>query len=179
MLDVPERVTRAYNAALAAAVPPAIIQDNAAAPVAPVATGTARLLEVVVSADGVTGRRLMLRAGGSDLAVTVRFQADPLLPPPSVAFWLETMAGGVVSSGSTHFDGILTAINAQNCGQVRLAFPRVPLMRGEYRLTVFLACESTLHVYDQAAYCAELEVTHDSAEQGVVFLPHHWETADE
>jgi len=31
-----------------------------------------------------------------------------------------------------------------------------------------------LHAYDQALYCAELEVLHDGIEQGVCFVPHSW-----
>lgn len=178
MLDVPERVTRAYNAALAteAAGPPAA--THAAPTPTPVTPGTggARLLEVVVTADGVAGRRLVLRAGVSDLAVTVRFQADPQLPPPAVAFGLETMAGVAVSSGSTHLDGVTPVMDAGGRGVVRLDFPRLPLMRGTFRLAVFLLCERGLHVYDHATYCAELEVKHDDPAQGVCFLPHAWRT---
>jgi lipopolysaccharide transport system ATP-binding protein len=174
MLAAPERVTRAYNAALA----PEIGGPSVAAAPNPALSGTggARLLEVTVTADGVTGRRLALRAGVSNLAVTVRFQADSQLPPPAVAFGLETLAGVAVTSGSTHLDGVTLVTDAAGRGTVRLDFPRLPLMRGTFRLAVFLMCERGLHVYDHATCCAELEVMHDDPAQGVCVLPHAWRT---
>lgn len=50
----------------------------------------------------------------------------------------------------------------------------MPLMRGKYRLTIFLGCERSIHLYDHAQYCVELDVTHEGLEQGIVFLPHAW-----
>ncbi|MDZ4313727.1 MAG: ABC transporter ATP-binding protein [Azonexus sp.] len=178
MLDAPERVTRAYIAALAAEAAGPSMATHAAPISTPVMPGTggAYLLEVTVTADGVTGRRLVLRAGVSDLNITIRFQVDPQLPPPAVAFGLETMAGAAVSSGSTHLDGVTPVTDADGRGTVRLNFPHMPLMRGTFRLAVFLMCERGLHVYDHATYCAELEVMHDDPAQGVCFLPHAWRT---
>lgn len=176
MLDAPERVTRAYNAALAAEAAGPPVATQAAPNPAISGTGGARLLEVTVTADGVAGRRLVLRAGVSNLAVTVRFQADSQLPPPAVAFGLETLAGVAVSSGSTHLDGVTPVTDAAGRGTVRLDFPHLPLMRGTFRLAVFLMCERGLHVYDHATYCAELEVMHDDPAQGVCVLPHAWRT---
>lgn len=175
LLDSPERVTRAYNASLTAAATGLPVAAQAAPNPAGSGTGGTRLLEVAVMADGVTGRRLVLRAGRSDLAVTVRFQADPQLPPPAVAFGLETLAGVAVSSGSTHLDGVTPIIDAEGRCTVRLDFPHLPLMRGTFRLAVFLMCERGLHVYDHAIYCADLEVMHDDPAQGVCFLPHAWQ----
>lgn len=173
-LDTPHRVTRAYQAALVpATAEPEVGATRTSVTLA--GSGSARLIEVVVAADGIPGRHLNLRAGSSNVTVDVRFQTDPGLPPPSVAFGLETVAGAAISSGSTFFDGVPLAVNARGEGSVRLAFPCLPLMRGAYRLSIFLGCERTLHVYDQALYCAELDVTDDGPEQGVVFLPRAWD----
>ena len=178
MLGAPGEVTRAYGAQLAAPEMTAkVTPGETSANLPPASTGQAQLLTVKASVDGVSGALLQLQAGASTLKVDVTFRCDPALPPPSVAFGLETISGSLVSSGSTLFDGVAPEIAADGLGQTSLVFPHLPLMRGKYRLTVFLACERSIHVYDHALYCAELEVTHGSIEQGVVFLPHAWDDA--
>lgn len=170
MLDTPQRVTQAYSGQLAAGAAPAV-----AAAVVKLAAGQARFLSVEVSVDGGEPARVLpLRAGVSSVCVKVRFQFDPDLALPSVAYGIETLAGVPVSSGSTLFDRVKPMLTGPGAGALSLVFPRTVLMRGTYRLTMFLACEKTLHVYDQALYCAELEVLHEGVEQGVCFLPHAW-----
>ena len=53
-------------------------------------------------------------------------------------------------------------------------FPHLPLLKGEYFINVFLACERGVYYYDTVLYAVELEVSQDGLEQGVVTLPHHW-----
>ncbi|RIX44174.1 MAG: ABC transporter ATP-binding protein [Rhodocyclales bacterium GT-UBC] len=173
MLDTPQKVVAAYTAHLAGADSP----DPASfceTPPAAAPTSLARLLRISASADGTTGKHLKLTAGRSALQIEVEFQADTSLPPPTIAFGLETKSGTAVSTGSTYFDATPVVLDADGRGRQRLTFPGLPLMRGEYRLSIFLACEQTIHVYDQAPYCVEFEVEHHGIEQGVVFLPHAW-----
>lgn len=177
MLDAPGRVTSEYRAQLAAAhpAPPAsVAEDSAASSSSPLPEGTARILRIETEADGVMGRSLKLRAGVSNLGITVFFQISPSLPPPSIVYMLETANGTAVSSGGTFLEGVQLTTGADGCGQARLEFPALPLMRGTYRISVYLGCEQSVHVYEQALHCAEIEVSQDGVEQGVVFLPHAW-----
>ena len=151
-----------------------VATTTAAADVTAVGPGQARLLAIDASADGVHGKVLSLKAGVSNLKVDVTFQSDPALPPPSVAFGLETLAGYLVSSGSTFFRGVQPHMSPGGAGRATLEFARLPLMRGKYRLTIFLACERSIHIYDHAQYCVELDVQQQGLYQGTVFLPHTW-----
>ena len=172
MLDTPEVVTRAYAGDL---LPAPVKSANLPKPAVAVdRPAQARLLDVKCAVDGTNAETLRLVSGVSSLRIDVRFGFDPTLPLPSIVFGLETEAGVAVSSGSTVFDGVSVDPVAPGLGEVVLEFPRVCLMRGRYRLTVFLACERAIHVYDQALYCAVLEMQHDGVEQGVCFLPHAW-----
>lgn len=181
MHDIPARVTAAYrqkmaadertDSAATASLPAAISPDRL---LLPLPKGEGRLLDLVFTVDAVSGRRLCARAGRSTFTVDVKFQIDPELPRPTIAYSLETTAGVSVSSGSTLFDGVALAVDAQGVGQVRLSFPQLPLMRDKFRITIYLGCEQLIHVYDHALHCAEIEVSHDGLEQGVVFLPHAW-----
>jgi len=178
MMGSPGDVTRAYGAQLSATVGAALsVASGAGVGSPPAPEGQARLLSVVASADAVRGNSLKLEAGLSTLRVDVAFQCDPALPAPSVAFGLETISGALVSSGSTLFDGLSLDVAADGLGQASLVFPRLPLMRGKYRMSIFLGCERSIHVYDHALYCVELEVLHGGLEQGMVFLPHAWGNA--
>lgn len=176
MLGSPGDVTRAYSAQLAAS------EDTSSVPFSnlsgqdlpPISSGNARLLAIDASVDGVSGRFLKLRARTSTLRVDVTFQCDPALPSPSVAFGLETISGALVSSSSTVFDSSPVEVSENGKGHTCLVFPQMPLMRGKYRLTIFLGCERSIHLYDHAQYCVELDVTHEGLEQGIVFLPHAW-----
>lgn len=174
MLDTPQKVVAAYTAHLAetGAASPAPEAAKSETPAAP--TGLARLLHIEATVDGVAGRKLKAVAGRSTLSIEIEFQADRGLPPPTIAFGLETQCGTAVSTGSTYFDATPVVLGPDGRGTQRLTFPQLPLMRGEYRLSIFLACEQTIHVYDTALYCVELEVEHPGIEQGIVFLPHAW-----
>jgi lipopolysaccharide transport system ATP-binding protein len=175
MLGPPGEVTRAYGAQIAAALPAAHTPVVEARPATGgPAEGQARLLAIDASADGVSGKQLSLRAGVSTLRVDVRFQFDPALPTPSIAYGLEAISGQLVTSGSTLFDGLSPDTTADGQGRASLVFPQIPLMQGKYRLTIFLGCERSILVYDHALYCVELDVRHDGNEQGLVFLPHTW-----
>lgn len=179
MLDVPGRVVKAYGEQQNAESPGAAVSSGVPeAVMSPSRSGQGRLLNVLATVDGVSGRKLQVRAGLSDLVIEVDFLADPALPRPTVAFGLETLGGIALCSGSTQFDGVAPILDADGKGHVSLSFPKISLMRGTYRLTIFLACERVIHVYDQALYCVELEVVHGGIEQGLVFLPHAWNDGD-
>jgi lipopolysaccharide transport system ATP-binding protein len=181
MLDSPQRVTKAYTGQMTANAAvktepnqtPASVDMAISASSQP-AQGQARFLSIEVSADGAPGRLLRLQAGRSSLCVKASFQFDPDLALPSVAFGIDTTSGVTVSSGSTLFDHVTPKLVGPGLAEVTLIFPNTFLMRGTYRLTMFLACERTLHMYDHALSCAELEVVHDGTEQGICFLPHSW-----
>ncbi len=171
MLGTPQEVTRAYGGQTAPVPAPAQHLQQ----VPPMLAGQARFVSVEVSVDDeAPGKVLQLYSGKSALQVQLSFEFDPELALPSVAFGLETLAGALVSSGSTLFDGVEPLRTGPSSGQLRLCFPGTVLMHGTYRLSLFLACERTLHVYDHALYCAEIEVVHAGTEQGVCFLPRAW-----
>lgn len=167
MLDVSHLVTQAYQESL-------LEQASGAVPTSVSQHGQAQLRHIEVSVEGRTGRRFTLGPGSTNVKVTVDFFADPSLPTPTVAFGLESAGGIPVSSGSTLHDGIHISRDAMGRGSVTVEFFALPLMRGDYRLAILLACERALHVYDQANPCAEFEVVDAGSEQGVVFLPRAW-----
>lgn len=167
------QVTSAYQASLnAALVPVGVSLGDAAAP-AP-SSGTARITGVTASADEVEGKELPVHSGRSDVRIAIDFAADPALPVPVVALGISDANGLTVASATTHNDGIALRTDASGRGSATIVFPRLPLLKGVYWVTVFLATEDGVHVYEHIERCLRLDVTQDGLEQGVVALPHAW-----
>lgn len=179
ILGNPHEVTRAYEAKTVAA-----IQHPLPPETSPITSSTgesltyiegqARILSIEASADEAPGKQLVLRSGASTLRIDVIFEYDPALPVPSIVFALETTFGTLISSGCTAIDGPAPELLEPGRAQTKLVFESIPLMRGQYLLSIFVVCERVLHMYDHAPHCVELEVTQDGLERGLVFLPHYW-----
>lgn len=180
MLGAAPQVTCAYNTALAlesgsnapAAASMPGTEAQAETPVAAPATG--RIVRVHGLCDGGEGQRLAVRSRASTLSVTVEFLLDPALPLPSVALGIENAAGVSVSSVISTGSPASVMRDANGWGRATVVFPQLPLLKGEYRVTAFLACEQGLHVYDHAPQCLTLDVSQEDALQGLVALPHNW-----
>lgn len=188
-LDKATEVTSAYNTALAlenesdAARPIAKLsasdEQETPAPVPQPATAPAdsgRITHVFANTENHTGAKLELQTQRDTLTLRVEFILDPKLPLPTVAFSFETAAGITVSSViSSDQDGSVI-IDDKGVGHATVVFPKLALLKGEYRVAVFLACERGIHVYDWAAQSITLNVTQSNTLQGVVVLPHSWQT---
>jgi lipopolysaccharide transport system ATP-binding protein len=174
MLDSAPAVTAAYNTALALESATAH-PDTAAVPMA-AAAGTGRIVKIEGECDGVHGRHLKAVSQRSTLSVTVEFATDPALPAPNVALGFESAAGVAVSSVVSLGNPAAIVRDGHGNGQASVVFPALPLLKGSYRITAFLACEHGLHVYDAAPQCLTLDVEQEGVLQGLVVLPHHWNT---
>lgn len=174
MLDEAAKVTAAYNDFLSAEGP-AAAPASVFAPGSPSAQGTARITRVVARSEGVEGRIVPVVSRTSDVSITVEFVSDPQLPCPSVALGIDTEAGVGVSSAVAMPEQQAVWRGADGRGRATVVFPAMPLLKGRYRVHVYLACEQALHVYDTALDCVTLEVSQGDALQGLVALPHYWE----
>ncbi|MBH9578016.1 ABC transporter ATP-binding protein [Inhella proteolytica] len=142
----------------------------------PFRPGEGRILSLQARAGQQVGRHLKLHSGREDLVLDVAFQVDPALPAPSVLMALATRAGTLVASAGTHNDGLVLERDARGNGRVSLTLPKLPLLKGEYVIDIYLACERGLHYYATAPSAFELQMTQDGLEQGVVNLGHRWAT---
>ena len=133
-----------------------------------------RLLKVYGEVDGVVGTTLRAISLKSTLTVTVEFSVAPELPPPSVALGIANVAGVTIASASSVNDGVEINVDATGRGQATVVFPNISLLKGEYYITAFVACEKAIHVYDMAERCITLQISQEGLAQGVVALPHEW-----
>lgn len=183
MFDSAAEVTYAYQTSLDAAIAAAKKSSNpdgegagalASSASIPAAAGTARIDGVTGKVGGQEGRELDVVSGVSDLEVTVRYSIDPALPLPSVAIGFADANSQTISSILSTSDGITLKTDAEGHGQVTILIPKIPLLKGRYTVTAFLACEKALHLYQMVERSLTLNVTQKGLEQGVVQLAHQW-----
>lgn len=138
--------------------------------------GGGRILKIYGTSDGVGGTILPVVSQRSTVEITVEYAMSAGIPPPSVSLGIVSTAGERVTSASSTNDGVILTLDAAGCGRVTLVFPCIPLLKGEYSVMAFLACERALHLYEMAQQCLFLQVKQEGLAQGVVELPHEWRT---
>ena len=180
MMGTAAEVTSAYQTSLNASIPISPVLhaepvESAASPKVPAPQGSGRITGIVARAEGVSGRELDLVSGETDLEITIEFSIDPGLPTPSVALGFSDANSLTVASVLSTNDNIRLTTDVHGHGRVVILFPKLPLLKGRYTVTGFLACENALHVYEQVDRCLVLHVTQEGLEQGLVKLPHRWQ----
>jgi len=136
--------------------------------------GTAVITDIQALADGVAGRELAIHSGRTTLELRVQFDSDPSLPCPSVAIGIAHANGTVVASAGSANDGVELSRDAFGSGVGTLTLPRLPLLQGDYSISVILACERGLHPYEIVERAIMLRVVQTGLEQGLVSLPRQW-----
>lgn len=139
--------------------------------------GTAVIIGIEARADGVAGRELAIHSGKTNLEINIQFASDPALPCPSVAIGISHASGVVVASAGSTNDRVVLERDDAGQGQAWLCMPQLPLLKGDYSITVILACERGLHPYEIVERAISLRVVQSSLEQGLVRLPHEWRVA--
>lgn len=136
--------------------------------------GHAHIVSVNVEVDGQASKGAIAISGHSCLALHIGFASDPDLPCPCVGFTLHATDGRTLTSAATWEDELALHRKPDGSGQVSLAFDRLPLLKGEYLLSVHLLCERGLHIYDSANAVANLQVQQEGRLQGYFMIPHAW-----
>jgi ABC-type polysaccharide/polyol phosphate transport system ATPase subunit len=91
-----------------------------------------------------------------------------------VGVGINRVDGVEVCSFATHLDG-LAPLRGETSHSVRLRIPKLPLVKGDFTLYVFLLDEQGLHVYDQRMIQAAFTVQSPSYSFGLVRVDHSWE----
>lgn len=140
--------------------------------------GHAKFVNVKVCCDGITGFHLRAINGFSKLEIYLSYQSDPELPPPTVGVTIDTADGRMITSNGSWVDGIELERDSDGKGCVTLIYPKLPLLKGKYSLSVFLMCERGIHVYDAAEHIATVIVEQEHILPGLVTIPHQWLSPD-
>lgn len=180
MWDEAARVTTAYETALVmettqaqpAQAPVEAAPTDQVAVAAP--EGSARITRIEALADGVAGRELAIHSGATDLEIRIAFASDPKLPCPTAAIGVQHASGVVATSAGSVLTGAPFERGPDGSGVAVLRIPAVPLLQGDYHVTVILACERGLHPYEIVEQAIRLRVVQSHLLQGLVTMPHAW-----
>ncbi len=175
MLDKPARVISDYTSFLDRKALPVQTEPVAEGRESTTLPGCARIAGIEVSVNGRLARELELHSGRDTLSVRVRFNSDPALPCPSLGIGIISASGITITSAGNFNEGLVLNRRPDGRGEGCLTFPDLPLLKGDYYISIFLFCENGIHIYDHAERYAMIRVTQLGLEQGVVALPHRWE----
>jgi lipopolysaccharide transport system ATP-binding protein len=137
-------------------------------------SGSARIKLATVSIDGRTEQPLMARSLESQLSVSCQFEYDIKLPVPGVAVTISTQDGRIVGSVGTWNDQVEPKPISNGVAECHVDFPKIPMLKGMYRVGVYLYCEKGIHNYEWADPVSEFRVIQSDNEQGLIRLPHIW-----
>ncbi|MBZ0158638.1 MAG: ABC transporter ATP-binding protein [bacterium] len=109
---------------------------------------------------------------GEDLVVSVDYCVPNPPTPVHVGICIDRNDAVQVFGTATHVAG---TIPFPTGGRVCLRLPRLPLLSGQYTVTVFLLDEHGLHVYDRLERQCPFNVVQNIQAAGLALLPHQWE----
>jgi lipopolysaccharide transport system ATP-binding protein len=145
--------------------------------VATATPGHARITRVVTAIDGAPSRHLHMSPGQGRLSVTIEFESDPELPPPTAGMTFELANTMILSSVVSRTDGVTLVRDAQGRGSATIEFEPLALRKGDYHIGAYLGNENAMHLYTEAPRIALLTVADTRPEPGLVDLPHSWRLA--
>lgn len=179
MLDIPQRVTAAYQATLDSEMRDGVSDSSSAAIAKNLIPSRqqGRIIRSYANVDDTIDTSQRLVSLESRLEVTVEFQQDPALPVSSVVLGIANAAGITISSVSSVDDGVKLCIDEEGRGRATIIFPEIPLRKGDYTITSILACENAMHIYDLCERCITLHICQKGPAQGFVALPHAWKVS--
>jgi energy-coupling factor transporter ATP-binding protein EcfA2 len=172
-------VVRAYESFLLEKSAPASETDEAAADTA--ATAALATDDGLRRPARITAARLL----GADPKDPLYTLGDPLeleieweTSDPRLAFQIGVGINRVdeveVCSFATHWDG-LAPRTGETSYAVRLRIPRLPLVKGQFTIYIFLLDEEGLHIYDQHILRRAFSVASPAYAFGLVHADHVWE----
>lgn len=138
-------------------------------------SGSARLEKVKLLADEIITQHAIITSGQSGIKLWITFASDPSLPCPNVGMTLQAKDGRTITSAATWEDQFSVRRNSEGYGQICLRLDHIPLLKGEYLISVYLLCERGIHLYDAAESVATLQVKQTGRLQGCFSIPHQWE----
>ncbi|HJO26104.1 MAG TPA: ABC transporter ATP-binding protein [Planctomycetota bacterium] len=123
--------------------------------------------------DGTSGRETRGCAPGTDLEVRVWWEnPSPRKTPVQLGITLTRRGGDLCAGLGTHLDGV-TLEGKSGCCVLRL--PALPLLSGTFTVTAILFDGQGIHRYQERPTPADLVITGEGAEVGLVRLAHSWE----
>lgn len=106
-----------------------------------------------------------------DLFIKIRLSVPKNFPAPAIGVLISNSSNVEVCSFSTKIDGYQLTNENQ---LLTLRVPKIPLLKGEYFIDVFLLCEKAIHVYEHLTRVCSFTVNQNHIEIGLIRLDRSW-----
>lgn len=120
-----------------------------------------------------------LRSGEDGLLLYCRLRSDVRLPAPTIGVVIHGHDGRAVTSAGSWLDGVSLERDALGHVEASLEFPRLPLLRGRYTVSLYVLCDRSVNLWAAAEHALSFEVSHDGPQQGTVALNHAWKPSSQ
>lgn len=167
-----DEVVRAYESFLLAKTAHKAAEQAETAPLAKAEARSA--LPARLTAAELVGRSGVVYAPDEPWHLEVAWESESPEPTFHLGVGINRLDGVEVFSFATHVDG-LPGLTGQTSYRVRLTLPRLPLVKGDFTLYVFLLDEEGLHIYDQRVLERAFSVESPGYSFGLVRADHRWE----
>lgn len=116
----------------------------------------------------------------TNLAIDIEYQAGAgaPVPLPAITFQLDnhTMVTSTGAWFSVPVSGVMTV---NTLYRATAYFPRIPLLRGEYSMSVYLMEPSGTQILDKAEHFLTLDVRDTTKAAGYFAIPHEWQLREQ
>lgn len=133
----------------------------------------AKIEKVIFYCDGEKSEHPKVMSGESDLRIRIDIKSAFNLPAPTVSITFDTSDFRMATSLTT-YGNIDIPIDENGNGSVNVTFPKIPLLRGKYYISVYLMCEQCILIYDEMPHLFVLDVEQKSFEQGIFKIERQW-----
>lgn len=120
------------------------------------------------------GNRVSVFATGDDLQLRLAVDSDVPAQPIHVMVGFDRTADSQQCFvAGTHYEG-LPPLAGKKRYEIAIDFAKVPLVRGEYDVVVYVGDENALHVFDRRDLRPAFSIGGDRYHVGMITVPHRW-----
>lgn len=116
----------------------------------------------------------VFQSGVDTLNLEFYFEYDFQKEPPQLGVVIHDMNRRPITCAGSHFDNFVFKKPHNSEKAVKVSFPKINLLKGEYEIDVFLLCENGFLLLDHWTLSPHVTITQGSNEVGLFLIDHHW-----
>jgi lipopolysaccharide transport system ATP-binding protein len=115
------------------------------------------------------------QSGTDTLGLKLQFEYDYNQLPPQIGIVIHDSNRRPIACAGSHFDNFQYKKEVDGLNEVKICFPKIKLLKGDYELDVFLLCENGFLLLDHLTLSPRIKIKQKSNEVGLFLIDHSWE----
>ena len=141
---------------------------------------TVKLLKVIILKNEIVLDTLedgnkIFRTGKDTLGLKIHFKYNLEKKPPQIGVVIHDCNRRPIACAGSHFDDFEYSKLCNGENEVKVSFPKLKLLKGNYEVDVFLLCEKGFLLLDHLMVSPQLKIEQKSNEVGLFLIDHFWE----